>query len=66
MKQVYETAPIRSILEQADTLVKIDDLLTVDTLGYCALVVETVDDAKRVEGTLIYFPGVNAKTLLKR
>ncbi len=66
MKRVSEEAPVRRILEQADTMVKSDNIAP----GFSAVVVEIVHEDLTpevppcFEGTVLYFPGVAAKELL--
>lgn len=49
MKQVFETNPIRRILEEADQVVPIGD--------YTGVVIELFSD--EFEGTIIYVPGIH-------
>lgn len=56
-----EIQPARTILEQADTMVRTDDLVE----GIAGVVMEMEHIPGQVEGTLIYFPGVTAGTLIK-
>lgn len=61
MEQVYEADTIRMILEVTDTTARVEDL----ELGFHAVVVEAISENEDVEGTILYFPGVRAKELLK-
>ena len=67
MERINETQPIRSILERASHMTRSEHLAT----GYAATVVEVtrtdeVEDRELFEGTLLYFPGVNATDLTTR
>lgn len=62
MKTLHECRPIREVLEVADTQISAEKIAP----GLSAIVVQTKATADgKVEGTLVFFPGVDAEQLMK-
>jgi len=56
MRYVFETDPVRRILEVADTE-------TESFSGYRGVVTELLNEDSDVEGVLVYFPGITNQDL---